>query len=188
MRKLLIYIAVIFASAVLAGCGGSAALEPTPADSTEAPSTAVVEEVPSTEGTTEDASTTGLGGTDDTSELNLDESGSDDGLLSQRVVYFAFDSSILTPEAEAVMRAHADHLSGNLGVQIVLEGHADERGTREYNLALAEERARSATNLMQALGVSPDRIQTISYGEERPAALGHDESSWMLNRRVEILY
>jgi peptidoglycan-associated lipoprotein len=70
----------------------------------------------------------------------------------------------------------------------VLEGHADERGTREYNLALAEDRAKSVANMMNALGVDAARIETISYGEERPVAFGHDEAAWKKNRRVEILY
>ena len=83
---------------------------------------------------------------------------------------------------------HANYLNSAPGVQIILEGHADERGTREYNLALGEDRAKSVGNVLQALGVSLNRIQTVSYGEERPVALGSDESSWSLNRRVEILY
>ena len=71
---------------------------------------------------------------------------------------------------------------------VVLEGHADERGTREYNLALGERRANSVSEIFQAMGVAPDAIRTISYGEERPISMGQDESAWSLNRRVEILY
>jgi peptidoglycan-associated lipoprotein len=70
----------------------------------------------------------------------------------------------------------------------VLEGHADERGTREYNLALGERRANSVSQIFQSLGVPADAIRTISYGEERPVSMGQDEGAWSLNRRVEILY
>ncbi len=109
-------------------------------------------------------------------------------LLSQRVIYFNYNSSMLKPESEDVIKAHADHLANSPNVKIVLEGHADERGTREYNLALGEDRAKSAMSLMQVLGIASKRIQTISYGEERPVGVGHGESSWSKNRRVEILY
>ena len=76
----------------------------------------------------------------------------------------------------------------NSGITITLEGHADERGTREYNLALGERRAKAVSSMMEALGVASSRIQTVSLGEERPVALAHDEEAWQLNRRVEIIY
>jgi len=109
-------------------------------------------------------------------------------LLSKRVVYFDYNSSLLTLESEAIVQAHADYLAANQGVQIILEGHADERGTREFNLALGEDRAKSVAQVMEALSVSSGRIQNVSYGEERPVALGYDEAAFALNRRVEILY
>lgn len=111
-----------------------------------------------------------------------------DSPLSVRVVYFEFDSSELSAESQDVISAHAQLLSGHPDVKIVLEGHTDERGTREYNLALGERRAKSVEQLMLLQGVSQDQIQVISFGEERPVALDHDESAWKLNRRVEILY
>ena len=175
MRKLLAFVMVFFAGAVIAGCGGG---------TTQGPEVTEI-----TTGTVGDANATGLGGADDTSGQDFEQIGSADAdPLDQRVIYFNYDSSILTLKGEAVVRAHAGYLNGAPDVQIILEGHADERGTREYNLALAEDRAKSAANLMQALGVGSGRIQTISYGEERPIALGHDESAWGMNRRVEILY
>ncbi len=115
-------------------------------------------------------------------------SGADGDPLSKRVVYFEYDSSLLSPEGQAIAEAHANYLLSNPGVSLVLEGHADERGTREYNLALGEDRAKSVGQFMQAMGVQSGRVRTVSYGEERPVALGHDESAWSLNRRVEILY
>jgi peptidoglycan-associated lipoprotein len=109
-------------------------------------------------------------------------------ILGQRVIYFDFDSSNLTPAAQRVAEAHAQYLARNPGMAVVLEGHADERGTRGYNLAIGHQRANAVSVIFQAVGVAPDAIRTISYGEERPVSMGQDESSWSLNRRVEILY
>jgi peptidoglycan-associated lipoprotein len=108
--------------------------------------------------------------------------------LSQRRVYFAFDSSAIDDENRRVIEAHAAHLAANPQVRVTLEGHTDERGTREYNLALGERRAQSVERMMRVLGVSADRVRTVSYGEEKPVALDHNESAWRLNRRVEIIY
>lgn len=108
--------------------------------------------------------------------------------LSKRVIYFDYDSSSLDAESQSIAEAHAKWMVANPTARVVLEGNADERGTREYNLALGEDRAKAVARIMEALGVSADRIQVVSYGEERPVALGHDESAWALNRRVEIVY
>ena len=138
-----------------------------------------------------DASASAVGSDDATAGeiITIDQDDADmDDPLGQRVVYFDFDSSNLTPEEQRVVEAHAQYLSNNPGMAVVLEGHADERGTREYNLALGERRANSVNEILQAMGVAPDAIRTISYGEERPISMGQDESAWSLNRRVEILY
>ncbi len=170
LAKLPSYCAVFFAAALLAGCGRPVV--------GPAPEPEIIEGY--VEQAPEPADVSGLGD---------DAAAEDDGdSLAHRVVYFDFDSSLLTLQGETVVRAHARHLRSALGTQVVLEGHADERGTREYNLALSEDRAKSVANFLQALGISPGRVQTVSYGEERPVALGHDESAWRLNRRVEILY
>lgn len=108
-------------------------------------------------------------------------------LLGITTFYFDFDQSVVKPEARAALEAHAQYLSAN-GGNVVLEGHADERGTREYNLALGERRAEAVARYLTVLGVTGQQIETVSYGEERPASLGHDESSWSLNRRVELRY
>ena len=116
---------------------------------------------------------------------------SDEGFedpLSNRVVYFEFDSIGLTTESTRIVEAHAEYLANNRDMALVLEGHADERGTREYNLALGESRAKAVADVFLGLGVSEDAIRIISYGEERPVDLEQDEDAWSLNRRVEILY
>lgn len=111
-----------------------------------------------------------------------------DAATAPRTVYFDYDSSVLTQEGQSVVQVHSINLTTHTNLNIVLEGHADERGTREYNLALGEERARAVADVMQAFGITSDRIQIVSYGEEQPAVLESNEDAWTLNRRVEILY
>jgi peptidoglycan-associated lipoprotein len=109
-------------------------------------------------------------------------------LLSTRTIYFDFDSSNVRPEYRDVVFAHAEYLAANPQVRLTLEGHTDERGSREYNIALGERRAKAVKEMMVARGASPSQITTISYGEERPAVLGSNESAWARNRRVEFAY
>ncbi len=97
-------------------------------------------------------------------------------------VYFAYNSSALTSEATAVLAKQAEYLKGN-STSVVIEGHCDERGTREYNLALGERRANATKQFLVNAGVPAARVSTISYGKERPVATGSDEESWALNRR-----
>lgn len=99
-------------------------------------------------------------------------------------VFFGYDSYELSPEARATLEAQASWLQQYSNLSITVEGHADERGTREYNLALGERRANATKNYLVALGVSPSRVNTISYGKERPAESGSDESAWSRNRRA----
>lgn len=103
----------------------------------------------------------------------------------QTVFYFDFDQSALAPETRAALDAQANVLRNQSGA-VRLEGHADERGSREYNLALGERRAKAIANYLILQGIDRSRIETVSYGEERPAALGSDEESWSRNRRVEL--
>lgn len=98
-------------------------------------------------------------------------------------VFFETDSSDLTQQARSTLENQAQWLAQYQNLGVTIEGHADERGTREYNLALGERRANSVKNYLVALGVSPSRINTVSYGKERPAVAGSDEMSWSQNRR-----
>ena len=107
---------------------------------------------------------------------------------ADRIVYFGFDSSEIPSEGQAVISANARTLTGNARIITQLEGHTDERGSREYNIALGERRANSVRQAMIATGVSPQQIRIVSFGEERPAAAGQSEQSYALNRRVEIVY
>jgi len=108
--------------------------------------------------------------------------------LSTTTIYFDFDRADVKSSDREVILAHARYLADNVDTKIVLEGHADERGSREYNIALGERRAKAVSQLMLLQGVSQSQIDIVSFGEERPVALGHDESAWSVNRRVEILY
>ena len=101
-------------------------------------------------------------------------------------IYFDFDKSELKPEARAVLVKKAEWLRKNPNHTVRIEGHCDERGTNEYNLALGERRAVAAWKFLNALGISGDRMSTISYGEEKPADPGHNENAWAKNRRDEF--
>jgi peptidoglycan-associated lipoprotein len=131
------------------------------------------------------ADTTGTSAETDVKGKALDANAD---LLAKRRVYFAFDSNAVDEENRAIVEAHAAYLAANKNVKVVLEGHADERGTREYNLALGERRAQAVERMVKVLGLTPDRIKTVTYGEEKPVAIDHNESAWALNRRVEIIY
>jgi len=101
-------------------------------------------------------------------------------------VYFEFDKSFIRQEYRPVLEKKAEFLVDNPNISIRIEGNCDERGTNEYNLALGERRTNSAKNFFVSIGISPDRIEMISYGEERPLALGHNEESWTQNRRDDF--
>ena len=142
----------------------------------------------STSGSDTDASGAQAYGTDTGSSGAFSELDDPQSPLSVRVIYFEYDSSDIKPEYRPAIEAHAAFLVRNPGTTVTLEGHADERGSREYNLALGERRAMSVRQQMGLLGVASSQIRLVSYGEERPAVDGHDEASWEQNRRVEILY
>ena len=116
------------------------------------------------------------------------QEGPDDQLLSRLVVYFDFDQSDIRPDFNELLAAHGRYLAGNSRSNLRLEGHADERGSREYNIGLGERRAQAVRRVLLLQGASPEQISTVSFGEERPAILGSNEEAWELNRRVELSY
>ena len=139
-------------------------------------------ETPSTDGATTDGSN--MSGN---SGMGSQDQGIGGGELAPGVsdtVYFAYNSSSLTSEAQAVLSKQAQYLKDNSSVSVSVEGHADERGTREFNLALGERRANATKQFLVGAGVPAGRVSTISYGKERPVATGADEQSWALNRRT----
>ena len=110
------------------------------------------------------------------------------GVLAVRVVYFDFDSAEIKGQGVEVVAAHAKYLAANPATHVRLEGHTDERGSREYNIGLGERRAQSVRRALMLQGATDGQISTVSYGEERPVDPGHDEAAWAKNRRVEIVY
>lgn len=111
-----------------------------------------------------------------------------DSVLSQREIYFEFDRSDVRPEYLPIIRAHAAYVRANPSARLVLEGHADERGSREYNLGLGERRGNSVLDLMRADGAASGQVEVVSFGEERPVCRQTSEACWERNRRVEIVY
>jgi len=120
-----------------------------------------------------------------TLEVNGDSDSNRAGAL--RTVYFAYDSSQLTSEARSTLSANAEFLKANPSVEVQIEGHCDERGSVQYNLALGEGRAMAVKEYLVAMGVEARRVTTISFGKERPLSYGHDESAWTQNRRGNFL-
>lgn len=108
--------------------------------------------------------------------------------LSKQTIYFMYDSSQVQQDFVPVIAAHAQYLLNHPAQRVILAGHADERGSREYNIALGEQRAKSVYRMMKVQGVADNQLEIVSYGEEKPAEEGMNEASWQLNRRVEIAY
>ena len=156
--------------AVLAGCKKDVKPTPPADTTTTAPTTPPAPTAPTT---------SGVYGPND-----LDT----DACLRQRVVYFDLDQDALKPEFQAIMGCHAKYLRDRPSSRISLEGHADERGSREYNLGLGERRGNAVNSALQAAGGSASQLTVVSYGEERPVCTQSDESCWSQNRRVEIVY
>lgn len=109
-------------------------------------------------------------------------------ILSKRSIYFDYDKYVVKPEFQNLVEAHAKYLMAHPEANVHLQGNADERGSREYNLALGQKRAVAVKKVLNVLGVPDKQIETISYGKEKPKALGHDEASWAENRRADIIY
>ena len=108
--------------------------------------------------------------------------------LLNRTFYFDYDRAVIKPDDLAALETHATVLRNNRDRSVVIEGHCDERGTREYNLALGERRADALRRFLTSAGVSPQQIETVSYGEERPEDPGHNDAAWSRNRRAILIY
>jgi len=142
----------------------------------------------------------GAGGSGDDSLGAGSRFGGDDGMggdaqmfgpdapVENRVVFFAYDQSDVSEKYRELLSQHGAYLAENPAVRVRLEGHGDEKGSREYNIGLGERRAQAVRQYLLLQGVSAAQLSTVSYGEERPSVLGSDEEAWALNRRVELVY
>lgn len=110
------------------------------------------------------------------------------GEITERIIRFEFDSSTIQARYMPILRAHGEYLAVHPEVSVAVEGHTDERGSREYNLALGERRARAVKRVLTLNGAADQQVRTVSYGEEQPIAIGHDQAAWAKNRRAEIVY
>ncbi|QKK01743.1 MAG: peptidoglycan-associated lipoprotein Pal [Pseudomonadota bacterium] len=173
MKTALRFLALVMLAAILAACARETVEEPAPPEPPPAP-----EPAPEPE-------TRPLDPRDYTDPRNLDNA---DSLLSERVIYFEFDRSNVQSQFRPIIEAHAAYLRANASARVILEGHADERGSREYNLGLGERRGNSVESLLEAGGASGRQLEVVSYGEERPVCRESDENCWQRNRRVEIVY
>jgi peptidoglycan-associated lipoprotein len=169
MKKSVFSVFVLATVALLAGCPAKPPeVAPAPPQST-ASDTGALDNAGATTDSTESQGPTGE-------------------LLSKRIVYFDFDRADIRADSQSVVTAHAAYLAKNPGQKVRLEGHADERGSREYNIGLGERRGQAVRRALLLQGVAEVQLSTVSYGEERPAAAGSDEQAYALNRRVEIVY
>ena len=177
MRLFIVAAVVVFA---LAGCKSTDTQNAAPIDDKGTGASA----------TTDGASTTGVGGTGVTGTAGAMAPHKDPAnMLSQkRSIYFDYDQFVIKDEFKATVEAHAKYVQGSRTLRIILQGNTDERGTREYNIALGQKRADAVKKLMMLLGASEIQIETVSFGKEKPRREGHDDASWAENRRVDIVY
>jgi peptidoglycan-associated lipoprotein len=177
MKKIILAALV---AAFLAGCSSTPTTAPVEDKSSSTDPAATASTGASTSGTT----TAGVGGTATGANPLKDPN----NILSKRSIYFEFDSFAVSEQYKSIIEAHAKYLAANRNARVALQGHADERGSREYNIALGQKRADAVKRMMTLLGVQETIVETVSFGEEKPKNLGHDEASWTENRRVDIVY
>ena len=174
-RHLFSVISVLALTAVLSACGSSVKLDEVPVESRSA--TAVT-------GQSGGASSTGVAPV----EIMANNNAAAGPVGVAKIIYFDYDSFTLKPEFQGAVEAHARFLSANKARKMAIEGHTDERGGREYNLALGQKRAEAVRRALGLLGVTDAQVEAVSFGKEKPAATGSDEESLARNRRAELSY
>jgi len=173
---------VLSAAALLSACASGVNLKEVPVE-TRSPDTGASVQTPAAPPPAAQSEVaTVRAGTADTSAAAAEAALARTG----RVVYFDFDSFVVRDDGKPVVESHAKVLGANRSRRMVIEGHTDERGGREYNLALGQKRAMAVLNALTLLGVSPGQLEAVSFGEERPAAQGSTEEAWAKNRRAEL--
>ncbi len=181
MRKIL-SLTLLLTVMALGACGHKPPKDLGPAAATQVPAAGAQSNGASANGANSGAAASAAAGGGE------DVAGPQEGILAQRTVYFAFDSSEISGEGMALVSAHAHYLVAHSNLHVRLEGNTDERGSREYNIGLGERRAQAVRRAMLLQGVAETQLSTVSYGAERAAVEGHDETAWSKNRRVMINY
>ena len=184
MRK---WIIGAFFVALVAGCSSTGTQDAAPVEE-RAPDVAAQPVTPGA--TTSGATTGGVSGTPSGGAAAAMPTAHKDprSPLAKRSVYFDYDQFVIKDEYRALVEAHAKYLQANRALRITVQGNTDERGTREYNIALGQKRADAVKKAMMVLGATESQIETVSFGKEKPRKDGHDESSWAENRRGDIVY
>jgi len=176
--KLTRYALTLIAAAALAGCGSAVKLD----EPKDVPVQDLTQTKPKDSGTT---GTTGTVGEGTVKTVNLYDQLTTEA-RDKRVIYFDFDSDVVKEQYSGLVDLHARRLKANKQAALMLEGHTDERGGREYNLALGQRRAESVAKSLTLLGAAANQVEAVSFGKERPAAQGSTEEAWAKNRRVEL--
>jgi peptidoglycan-associated lipoprotein len=168
------FVLVMGAALLMAGCGSAVKLDNTPVEDRSTGATVAT-----------DSGAVAKGGV-----TPVDAGKSQQGAIpaGSRVVYFDYDSYVVKPEFQSVIEAQASFIKSEKGRKVVIEGHTDERGGREYNLALGQKRAEAVRRALGLLGVADSQLEAVSFGKEKPVVQGSDESAWSKNRRAEISY
>lgn len=180
MKRITSIALLIAGAALLAGCPKKHTVIDTPVAGTQVPDSSGA----NAEGAS--TSTSPLGGDAANSARGLNGEGT--GPLARKIIYFDFDKSEIKAEYADIITAAAHNLTASPGLKLKLEGNTDNRGTREYNIGLGERRAQAVRRALMLQGVAESQVTTVSFGAERPAAEGDDESAWAKNRRVEVVY
>jgi peptidoglycan-associated lipoprotein len=168
------YVLILGAALLMAGCGSSVKLDDVPVEDRSGASVAGA-----------DSNAAGKNGV---TSVDLDKSQLGVAPAGPRVVYFDYDSYVIKPEFQSVIEAHARYIKADKNRKVAIEGHTDERGGREYNLALGQKRSEAVRRALVLLGAADSQIEAVSFGKEKPAVQGGDEAAWSKNRRAEISY
>ncbi len=183
LRSRAAFLSLGLSAAFLAGCASNTRVEP-PAP-VESRGTGTISGAGT--GAAQGAGTGGTGGVGSSAVTPVDTGRQADAAAGAgRIVYFDFDSFVVKDEYRSVVEAHARRMNADRKRRMIVEGHTDERGGREYNLALGQKRAESVVRSLKLLGASDAQLEAVSFGKERPAAQGNDEAAWAKNRRAEL--
>ena len=184
MRK---WIIAAFVIAAFAGCSSTGTEDAAPTED-KAPTATAPGTGAATSGATTSGATTGAVSGTPAGSIPASALKDPRNILSKRSIYFDYDQFTVKDEYKPIVEAHAKYLQANRGARAIIQGNTDERGTREYNIALGQKRADAVKKLMQLLGATEIQIETVSFGKERPRREAHDEASWAENRRSDIVH